>query len=433
MKRCLIVLTRKYPYSYGEPSLDDEFRHHQPYYEKMIVLAQDIGKGAATTRNPIPAVTYFNTATASRAAGRALDKLRCFRFYLRRTQAVKSDRARVRFRPVRRYFLYSFEERCSRMIREAKDTLCQFDWSGYDRIVLYSYWFFANARAAVGIAEYLKTKTEAEIVVVSRAHRYDLYENRNRLHYLPEREYLLQNVEAVYACSLDGGAYLRGNHPLFADKIKTAYVGTTDYGRCELPPGEGFHIVSCCRIVPMKRLELLIAALRQVSRGKIHWTCIGGGIEGDAYFQRVKTEACQALDGHPNVSYTFTGALPHDEVLQYYRDHRVDAFVNVSESEGLPAVLMEAGSFGIPLVATNVGGTAEIVHNGQNGYLLAADFAPSTLAAMLMELAETAPADLDAMRSRSREIWCGQFNSSVNYAAFANELATGGDAHHEAN
>lgn len=50
MGKCLIVFTRKYPYSYGEPSFQDEIPYHIPNFEKVIVLAQDINKGEPITR-----------------------------------------------------------------------------------------------------------------------------------------------------------------------------------------------------------------------------------------------------------------------------------------------------------------------------------------------------------------------------------------------
>jgi len=49
-----------------------------------------------------------------------------------------------------------------------------------------------------------------------------------------------------------------------------------------------------------------------------------------------------------------------------------DALVLPSWSEALPTVLMEAGAACLPVVATNVGGAAEIVEEGRSGYLVRA-------------------------------------------------------------
>lgn len=49
-----------------------------------------------------------------------------------------------------------------------------------------------------------------------------------------------------------------------------------------------------------------------------------------------------------------------------------DVFVLPSIKEGLPYVLLEAGLAGLPVVATYVGGTPEIIDNGVNGLLVKA-------------------------------------------------------------
>jgi len=47
-----------------------------------------------------------------------------------------------------------------------------------------------------------------------------------------------------------------------------------------------------------------------------------------------------------------------------------DLFVLTSDTEGIPAVLQEAGYMGVPVVATKVGGVAECVVDGETGLLV---------------------------------------------------------------
>lgn len=424
MGKCLIVFTRKYPYSYGEPSFQDEVPYQLSCFEKVIVLSQDVSKGEATTRTPPQEVDFYNTATTSRRMGRMKDKVKCLRWSVKHNEVMASDTARLRGKPVRRFFLWTFEERCQRLISEAITVLKEYDFSVYDEVVLYSYWFFANVRVAIGVSEYLKSQGIRNVRIVSRAHRYDLYEERNRLNYLPMREYFLDKIDKVYVCSRNGADYLRERHHTYREKIDVGYVGTLDCGLAKQEKSDVFHVVSCCRIVPMKRLERLADALVLVGF-PCKWTVIGGGIEGDKYYGQVKDYVQSVLAETKNVEVEYTGALAHDDVFEYYKVNYVDVLINPSESEGLPAVIMEAASFGIPIIATDVGGTTEIVVDGVNGYVLPEDFTNEALASAICRMKDLPEEEYSSFRKHARDIWQENFNAAVNNSRFAKQIFTG--------
>ncbi len=69
---------------------------------------------------------------------------------------------------------------------------------------------------------------------------------------------------------------------------------------------------------------------------------------------------------HLSDAVIFSGAVPSSDcVLPAF-----DVFVLCSRFEGMSTALLEAGAWGLPLVATPVGGSAEIVHEGRTGYLV---------------------------------------------------------------
>ncbi|WP_419836069.1 glycosyltransferase [Endozoicomonas atrinae] len=52
---------------------------------------------------------------------------------------------------------------------------------------------------------------------------------------------------------------------------------------------------------------------------------------------------------------------------------RKDILVMPSLSEGFPFVMLEAASYGVPIIATDVGGISDFVEHGVNGYLVSAN------------------------------------------------------------
>jgi glycosyltransferase involved in cell wall biosynthesis len=65
------------------------------------------------------------------------------------------------------------------------------------------------------------------------------------------------------------------------------------------------------------------------------------------------------------------GPVPSGELGRFYS--AAGALVVPSAYEGLPMVIMEAMRAGLPCVATDVGGTAELITDGVNGFLVDVD------------------------------------------------------------
>jgi hypothetical protein len=64
----------------------------------------------------------------------------------------------------------------------------------------------------------------------------------------------------------------------------------------------------------------------------------------------------------------FTGFVPHVQVPAVLR--HVDMLVLPSRYEDLSSALIDAMAAGLPVAATRVGGTADLVHDGVNGLLV---------------------------------------------------------------
>jgi glycosyltransferase involved in cell wall biosynthesis len=77
----------------------------------------------------------------------------------------------------------------------------------------------------------------------------------------------------------------------------------------------------------------------------------------------------------------FHGWVPHAQMLGWLADGRVDVVVLPSDSEGLPVSLIEALAHGVPAVASDVGGVAELLGHGCGEIVPPRD--PNALAAAL--------------------------------------------------
>ena len=97
-------------------------------------------------------------------------------------------------------------------------------------------------------------------------------------------------------------------------------------------------------------------------------------------------------------------------------------FINVSSSEGLPVSVMEAMSFGIPCIATDVGGTGERVNN-DHGVLISKDSADKDIAEVIRTIYSLSEDEYLAIRHKSRRFWKDYFDADINYTAFFEELA----------
>lgn len=271
--------------------------------------------------------------------------------------------------------------------------------------IFYSYWLLEGAYTASLLQKKYGVRS------YSRAHRVDVWDGMSAYGLVPARNATLENITSVFVCSKDGQIYLQGKNPQYADKFQVSYLGTKDYGWA---PGDNrgkeFVVVSCARIEPVKRVELLAKALKNITDKKIHWVHFG-----DGSCRKKVEESIAELPS--NIRVSLMGTTQHDDVMEYYRQNAVNLFVNTSSSEGLPVSIMEAISFGIPVIATNVGGTREIV-NTDTGRLISADFSPEDLAAHISDYVKKDPVSYCADREMVRKFWEDNFAAKANYNSF---------------
>lgn len=415
MTRCAILITTGFPFAGGEPYLEAELPVLAQSFARVLIFTIGLSPDR-TAALPLPEnVTAYNCARGSRKANRLRDLVRGLPAVFRLPVLPQEDRREAGASPARRLFLGYFLSRVRRHTAEIADILAGTDLSAYDETLVYGYWFFAAAACAARLRPVLEARGAKKIRAISRAHGYDLYAYANRLGYLPCRTALFRSLDAVYPCSADGAAYLTKHYPAFADKIHPAFLGTDGGVRTDGSSDGVFRILTCARTVPLKRLDILARALQTLRADRpVEWTHIGDGPS----LPELRKLARSFPSG---VTARFTGALAHGDVLRFYREHPVDLFVLVSSREGLPVSVMEALSFGVPAVVTDVGGCTELVRDGENGYVLPAALTPAALAETLLRAA----ADGARMRDAAFDTWQSRFVARENYRRFVDEITTG--------
>lgn len=79
---------------------------------------------------------------------------------------------------------------------------------------------------------------------------------------------------------------------------------------------------------------------------------------------------------------------------------------------------MEAGAYGIPVLATDVGGTCEIITSGENGFLLHRDFSNEDFRKEFLKIYNMEENSYLRLRKKSYEIWKNNFSAIENYNSF---------------
>jgi glycosyltransferase involved in cell wall biosynthesis len=73
-----------------------------------------------------------------------------------------------------------------------------------------------------------------------------------------------------------------------------------------------------------------------------------------------------------NLNVSFLGRLGHNEAMEYLSGCGILLFPSLWP-EPLSRVLIEASMIGVPIIATNTGGTPDIIEDGKNGILSSAN------------------------------------------------------------
>ena len=252
------------------------------------------------------------------------------------------------------------------------------------------------------------------VPLVSRAHGGDVYAQARGWRSIPFQAKAVAAATMIACASDNGCQHLRRTHPMQASAIVTRRLGTVDLGGLARAPdaSEPLKILSASSLDNNKRVDLIAGVAADLARrGRaVSWTHLG---EGPG-----RLGVDEALAGAPDVlTANLPGQVAPDVAHQIIRDGGHHVFINLSLSEGAPVSVMEAQCVGLPVVATDVGGTSEVAPAALNA-LVGPDWTAPQVADALIELVARDRSLADARRQH----WQKHFNCLTNYNSFAAEL-----------
>lgn len=290
--------------------------------------------------------------------------------------------------------------------------------SSDDSIYVISTWFSIEAFSVSLLKEKLN-----RIHSYSLAHSFEInkerdkymayYFNRFKHEHLDGLYFISKNMVDVY--SNDSGHKFDS----YSNKFFVEYLGSYKKFAANNPSGNTdlFTICSCSTVVPLKNLDLILDMLEVWEGNSIKWIHFGGGEK----LVQMKQRANEIQNNNKSVSIELKGVTPNEQVQLFYSTEHIDLFISVSTTEGLPVSIMEAISYGIPVVATNVGGTKEVVQQNY-GILLSPKPSISELKNAIEKITMKSKEEIVVMRNYAFEFWDSNFDAQKNMAAFYKKL-----------
>lgn len=409
MDRTLIILVTNYPYGFGEHFMENELFALADEFSHIYIVATDqkyLGSKIKISRIPdnVQLIEYVEQINKK-------DKVLALRHLF--STVFLQDIAALKKCNVSICKIFLMEYLKAQKLSHFLDSLIKRQQIKTSTCYVYSYW---NDFMSASIAQ-LKI-IYPEIKGFSRAHRWDLYFEENPFNYLPLRRFIYSKIDAVFLIAQDGIRYLLNKFEEYSNKYIFSPLGTVEHNNRNCIYNNEFTIVSCSAIIPVKNINIIIEALTIIDKHIINWIHFGNGYLDKEMFLL----ANEKLKDKKNIKFEFKGFVENIEIFNYYLKNQINLLLNVSLSEGIPVSMMEAMSFGIPVIGTNVGGVSEIIEHEKNGLLLSPTPSKEEVAAVIERFCSLSLDEVQTMRANAYSTWNTKFNAQKNYKAFIEQI-----------
>lgn len=396
----LVLLTAGFPFGNSEPFLETEIIYLSGVFRKVTIFYPDNQGFERRLPTNVALVPMLNDGSLRKKIFSLLQLLNPL-FWKECAAVRKREGKRISFLQAKTALVSLFRA------KEIQNLLqVHFPENEGGSVVFYSYWCDDSALALA-----LRKSGKR----VCRAHGWDVYFEANSSQYLPFRSFIATALDAVLPISEKGLSYIQERWNI--ENSTNIYVHRLGVQAQNQQNGrsETFHLVSCSAVIALKRVDLIAEALALLPESlQIRWTHFGDGPEMEKVVRLTK----QLKN---NVAYSLKGSCSNQEVLLWYQSTSPDLFINVSTTEGIPVSIMEAMSFGVPAIGTNVGGISEIV-NETNGKLISVDSTAQEIADCIQVFLEMSMEERMYQREQALLTWKLNYNAEVNYVKFTDFL-----------
>lgn len=404
--KSVLILTSHYPYPPGESFLETEIPIWVRYFGDRVTVMPRKMEGQP---RDLPTGVVLSSALSD-AYKSPVDRARALLSSVIQPafwREIKCLRQRGKLSP--KTFLGTIK--AATHISLVKMTLKRERKQRCSADIIYTYWLTYGTYAAVSLKD--------QEIIVSRAHRGDLYEYCSPNQYLYFRRQFLNRIDQIYSISEDGINYLK-NVFCAVRNVKISRLGVKIPELFSIPTPDGHvSILSVSFCVPVKNVDKIVDALHILAQRRPEWKITWSHI-GDGPLRPELEARAKALFKSTAVDWRFLGQLDNADVLRYIESHSIDFILNASSSEGIPVSLMEAMARGVPAVAPDVGGISELVSN-ENGVLLPADATSDDIASTIIDRIHHLKSP--AVRCEARKMVEQNFDCEANYRAFVEDVA----------
>lgn len=401
MKKTVVLITSGFPYGNGEQFLEGEVPYLARTFDQVVIVPHRVsGKARSLPENVVVDVGFSNQLKIESLAGKV--------FKTTLGWIIRGLPCRASFAEWKALLLaIYYSDRAEKYFQSFAEKII----AEKNGIIFYSYWFYP---VVIGLAA-IKRKSQSRFVhVVTRAHGSDLYEKVHGIKEFPFRGKIVGDLDRIFVVSENGARHLQIKY--CAKNISVARLGSFSTTRPRSHKhSDVIRLCSCSFIYEVKRVDRIFDVIQKLAylnpECRFEWVHIGSGPLKHALEERIQKKQVD------NLRCSLKGHMSNKDVLAYYAENKIDCFINLSSSEGIPVSMMEVMAFGVPVLATNVGGVGEIVRDGA-GTLVDVNEEIDSLVQKLNEIISFP----DLKRLAARSVWEEYYNAEKNYSDFAKGL-----------